>query len=94
MPVSYTHLDVYKRQALRWVRDAGYAIAVFTHEPAEPLRAQLAEHQRLEAEAKRLLLYTSKNAKEIADILGFEDLSAFSQIIIIPDVYTSVLCAY
>ena len=26
--------------ALRWVRDAGYAIAVFTHEPAEPLRAQ------------------------------------------------------
>ncbi len=30
--------------ALRWVRDAGYAIAVFTHEPAEPLRAQLAEH--------------------------------------------------
>ena len=27
-------------------------------------------HQRLEAEAKRLLLYTSKNAKEIADILG------------------------
>ncbi|CCZ81297.1 helix-turn-helix domain-containing protein [Odoribacter laneus] len=36
-------------------------------------------HQRLEAEAKRLLLYTSKNAKEIADILGFEDLSAFSR---------------
>ena len=30
--------------ALRWVRDAGYAIAVFAHEPAEPLRAQLAEH--------------------------------------------------
>lgn len=30
--------------ALRWVRDAGYAIVVFTHEPAEPLRAQLAEH--------------------------------------------------
>ncbi len=29
--------------ALRWVRDAGYAIAVFAHEPAEPLRAQLAE---------------------------------------------------
>lgn len=30
--------------ALRWVRDAGYAIVVFTHEPVEPLRAQLAEH--------------------------------------------------
>ena len=30
--------------ALRWARDAGYAIAVFTHEPVEPVRAQLAEH--------------------------------------------------
>ena len=30
--------------ALRWARDAGYAIAVFTHELAEPVRAQLAEH--------------------------------------------------
>ncbi len=30
--------------ALRWARDAGYAIAVFTHELAEPLCAQLAEH--------------------------------------------------
>lgn len=36
-------------------------------------------HERTEAEAKRLLLYTSKSAKEIADILGFEDLSAFSR---------------
>lgn len=36
-------------------------------------------HERTEAEAKRLLLYTPKNAKEIADILGFEDLSAFSR---------------
>ncbi|KIO43812.1 helix-turn-helix domain-containing protein [Sanguibacteroides justesenii] len=36
-------------------------------------------HERIEAEAKRLLLYTSKSAKEIADILGFEDLSAFSR---------------
>lgn len=36
-------------------------------------------HERIEAEAKRLLLYTPKNAKEIADILGFEDLSAFSR---------------
>lgn len=36
-------------------------------------------HERIEAEAKRLLLYTSKNAKEIADILGFEDLSTFSR---------------
>ena len=30
--------------ALRWVRDAGYAIAVFAHDPVEPFRAQLAEH--------------------------------------------------
>ena len=30
-------------------------------------------------EAKRLLLYTHKSAKEIADILGFEDLAAFSR---------------
>lgn len=36
-------------------------------------------HERLEVEARRLLLYTSKNAKEIAEILGFEDLSAFSR---------------
>lgn len=36
-------------------------------------------HERVEAEAKRLLLYSSKSAKEIADILGFEDLSAFSR---------------
>lgn len=36
-------------------------------------------HERIEAEAKRLLLYSSKSAKEIADILGFEDLSAFSR---------------
>lgn len=36
-------------------------------------------HERLEAEAKRLLLYSSKSAKEIADILGFEDLAAFSR---------------
>ncbi len=36
-------------------------------------------HERVEAEAKRLLLYSTKSAKEIADILGFEDLSAFSR---------------
>ena len=36
-------------------------------------------HERLEAEAKRLLLYTSKSAKEIAEILGFEDVAAFSR---------------
>lgn len=36
-------------------------------------------HERIEVEARRLLLYTSKNAKEIAEILGFEDLSAFSR---------------
>lgn len=36
-------------------------------------------HERIEAEAKRLLLYTSKSAKEIADILGFEDPASFSR---------------
>lgn len=36
-------------------------------------------HERIESEAKRLLLYTSKNAKEIADIIGFDDLSSFSR---------------
>ncbi|WP_455497689.1 helix-turn-helix domain-containing protein [Coprobacter sp.] len=36
-------------------------------------------HERLEAEAKRLLLYTSKSAKEIAAILGFEDQASFSR---------------
>lgn len=36
-------------------------------------------HERIEAEAKRLLLYTHKSAKEIADILGFEDLASFSR---------------
>lgn len=36
-------------------------------------------HERVEAEAKRLLLYSNKSAKEIADILGFDDLAAFSR---------------
>ena len=36
-------------------------------------------HERIEAEAMRLLLYTRKSAKEISSILGFEDLSAFSR---------------
>lgn len=36
-------------------------------------------HKRVEAEAKRLLLYTNKSAKEIAGILGFEDIAAFSR---------------
>lgn len=36
-------------------------------------------HERVEAEAKRLLLYTRKSAKEISSILGFEDLAAFSR---------------
>lgn len=36
-------------------------------------------HERTEAEARRLLLYSSKSAKEIAGILGFEDLAAFSR---------------
>lgn len=36
-------------------------------------------HERVEAEAKRLLLYSTKSAKEIADLLGFEDQSSFSR---------------
>ena len=36
-------------------------------------------HERVEAEAKRLLLYTPKSAKEISELLGFEDLSTFSR---------------
>lgn len=35
--------------------------------------------ERIEAEAKRLLLYTRKSAKEIGGILGFEDLASFSR---------------
>lgn len=36
-------------------------------------------HGRCAAEARRLLLYTDKSAKEIGDILGFGDLAAFSR---------------
>lgn len=36
-------------------------------------------HARIEAEAKRLLLYTGKSAKEISEILGFEDIASFSR---------------
>jgi AraC family transcriptional regulator, transcriptional activator of pobA len=36
-------------------------------------------HERVEAEAKRLLIYTDKSAKEISDILGFEDIATFSR---------------
>lgn len=36
-------------------------------------------HERTEAEAKRLLLYSAKSAKEIADMLGFDDLASFSR---------------
>ena len=36
-------------------------------------------HERIEAEAMRLLLYTRKSAKEISSILCFEDLPAFSR---------------
>lgn len=35
--------------------------------------------ERTAAEAKRLLIYTSKSAKEIGDILGFDDIAAFSR---------------
>lgn len=36
-------------------------------------------HERIDAEARRLLLYTDKSAKEISEILGFEDLPTFSR---------------
>lgn len=36
-------------------------------------------HERIEAEAKRLLLFTKKSAKEISGLLGFEDQAAFSR---------------
>jgi len=36
-------------------------------------------HERIASEAKRLLLYSNKNATEIAHILGFEDLASFSR---------------
>lgn len=36
-------------------------------------------HERIGTEAKRLLLYSSRSAKEIAVLLGFEDLAAFSR---------------
>lgn len=36
-------------------------------------------HERIDAEARRLLLYTGKSAKEISEILGFEDLATFSR---------------
>lgn len=35
-------------------------------------------HDRVNAEARRLLLYTPKSAKEIAYLLGYEDTAAFS----------------
>lgn len=36
-------------------------------------------HDRVNAEARRLLLYTDKSAKEIAYLLGYEDTAAFSR---------------
>lgn len=36
-------------------------------------------HERIEVEAKRLLLYSDKSSKEITDWLGFEDQSSFSR---------------
>lgn len=36
-------------------------------------------HERVFAEAKRLLLYTNKSAKEIGNIIGFEDIASFSR---------------
>lgn len=36
-------------------------------------------HDRVNAEARRLLLYTSKSAKQIAYMLGYDDTAAFSR---------------
>lgn len=36
-------------------------------------------HERLEAEARRLLLFTSKSSKEIAILLGFEEQASFAR---------------
>jgi len=36
-------------------------------------------HERVTTEAKRLLLYTDKSAKEIADALRFDDYAVFSR---------------
>lgn len=36
-------------------------------------------HNRIQAEAERLLLYSSKSSKEIAILLGFEDQATFSR---------------
>lgn len=36
-------------------------------------------HERVNAEARRLALYTSKSAKEIGYLLGFEDTASFSR---------------
>lgn len=47
-----------------------------TYKLPSPLRVI---HERIEAEAKRLLLYSNKSAKEIADLLGFEDQASFSR---------------
>ena len=47
-----------------------------SYELPSPLRII---HERISAEAKRLLLYTDKSAKEISEILGFEDLATFSR---------------
>ena len=36
-------------------------------------------HDRVNAEARRLLLYTGKSAKEVGYLLGYEDTAAFSR---------------
>ena len=46
------------------------------YELPSPLRVI---HERLNAEAKRLMIYTNMSAKEISNILGFEDLATFSR---------------
>jgi AraC-like DNA-binding protein len=47
-----------------------------TYKQPSPLKVI---HERIETEAKRLLLFSNKSVKEIADQLGFEDQASFSR---------------
>ena len=47
-----------------------------TYDLGTPLRVI---HERIDAEARRLLMHTTKSAKEIGEILGFEDQASFSR---------------
>ena len=46
----------------------------YHYRPSSPVRVI---HERVDAEAKHLLLNTGKRAKDISESLGFEDLATF-----------------